>query len=48
VVRAGAVVAGKVLRVTLSADHRAVDGAAAAAFIKTLRELLEHPATLLV
>ena len=48
VVRAGAVVPGKVLRVTLSADHRAVDGADAAAFLKTLRELLESPAVLLV
>jgi pyruvate dehydrogenase E2 component (dihydrolipoamide acetyltransferase) len=48
VVRSGAVVAGKVLRLTVSADHRAVDGATAAAFIRTLRELLENPATLLV
>ncbi len=48
VVRAGQVVPGKVLRLTLSADHRAVDGADAAAFLKTLRELLEAPAGLLV
>jgi pyruvate dehydrogenase E2 component (dihydrolipoamide acetyltransferase) len=48
VVRGGQVVAGKVMRLTLSADHRAVDGADAAAFMKTLRELLESPATLLV
>ena len=48
VVRHGAVVPGKVMQVTLSADHRAVDGADAAAFLKTLRELLEAPATLLV
>ncbi|MBN8526068.1 MAG: 2-oxo acid dehydrogenase subunit E2, partial [Planctomycetes bacterium] len=48
VVRDGAVVPGKTLRLTLSADHRAVDGADAAAFMKTLRELLENPATLLV
>ena len=48
VVRGGAVVPGKVMQVTLSADHRAVDGADAAAFLKTLRELLEAPATLLV
>jgi pyruvate dehydrogenase E2 component (dihydrolipoamide acetyltransferase) len=48
VVRDGAVVAGKTLRLTLSADHRAVDGADAAAFMKTLRELLENPATLLI
>ena len=47
VVRHGAVVPGKVMQVTLSADHRAVDGADAAAFLKTLRELLEAPATLL-
>ncbi len=48
VVRDGTVVAGKTLRLTLSADHRAVDGADAAAFMKTLRELLEAPATLLI
>ncbi|GDY14957.1 acetyltransferase component of pyruvate dehydrogenase complex [Planctomycetota bacterium] len=48
VVRAGAVVPGKQLTVTLSADHRAVDGADAAAFLKTLRELLEAPALLLI
>ena len=48
VVKNGQVVPGKVMRLTLSADHRAVDGADAAAFMKTLRELLEAPATLLV
>lgn len=48
VVKNGSVVPGKVMRLTLSADHRAVDGADAAAFMKTLRELLEAPATLLV
>ena len=47
-VRNGVIVPGKVMQVTLSADHRAVDGADAAAFLKTLRELLEAPATLLV
>ncbi len=47
VVKNGQVVAGKTMQVTLSADHRAVDGADAAAFLKTLRELLEAPATLL-
>ncbi len=48
VVRNGAVVPGRLVRLTLSADHRAVDGADAAAFMKTLRELLENPATLLI
>ncbi|MEU7768425.1 dihydrolipoamide acetyltransferase family protein [Nocardia sp. NPDC049190] len=39
----GAVVARKILRVTLSADHRAVDGATAAAFLQRLRNDMEHP-----
>jgi pyruvate dehydrogenase E2 component (dihydrolipoamide acetyltransferase) len=47
VVRNGQVVPGKVMRLTLSADHRAVDGADAAAFLRHLRELLEAPALLL-
>ncbi|MCS6969766.1 MAG: 2-oxo acid dehydrogenase subunit E2 [Planctomycetes bacterium] len=47
VVRQGQVVPGKTLRLTVSADHRAVDGADVAAFLQTLRELLENPATLL-
>ncbi len=48
IVRDGAVVPGKTMRLTLSADHRAVDGALGAAFMKTLRELLEAPAALLI
>ena len=36
------------MTVTLSADHRAVDGATAAEFLRTLRELLEEPGMLLV
>ncbi|WP_280242855.1 dihydrolipoamide acetyltransferase family protein [Nocardia abscessus] len=37
------VVARKILRVTLSADHRAIDGAVAAQFMATLKELIENP-----
>ncbi len=48
VVRGGAVVPGRVMRITLSADHRVVDGAVGAAFVRTLRELLETPAALLL
>ncbi len=48
VVRGGQIVPGKTMQLTLSADHRAVDGADAAAFLRTLRELLEAPATLLI
>lgn len=39
----GEVVARKILRVTLSADHRAIDGAVAAQFLAHLKELLEQP-----
>lgn len=48
VVRAGAVVPGKIMNVTLSADHRVVDGVAAAEFLKTVQKLLENPASLLI
>lgn len=48
VVKGGQVVAGKTMRLTLSADHRVVDGADGAEFMKTLRELLEAPAALLI
>jgi pyruvate dehydrogenase E2 component (dihydrolipoamide acetyltransferase) len=43
VIAAGAIVAGKRLAITLSADHRVVDGAVGAAFLAELRRLLEHP-----
>ncbi|TVR42707.1 MAG: pyruvate dehydrogenase complex dihydrolipoamide acetyltransferase [Planctomycetota bacterium] len=48
VVQNGSVVPGKTLRVTLSCDHRVVDGADAAGFLRDLRELLERPASLLL
>lgn len=48
VVRDGELVAGKTMRVTLSCDHRVVDGADAAAFLRDLRELLENPAALML
>lgn len=38
----------KTMKVTLSCDHRVVDGAMGAAFLKTLKEYLEEPVTLLV
>jgi pyruvate dehydrogenase E2 component (dihydrolipoamide acetyltransferase) len=46
VVKDGAVRAGKVMTVTLSADHRVIDGMLAARFLERLRELLEDPAQL--
>jgi pyruvate dehydrogenase E2 component (dihydrolipoamide acetyltransferase) len=43
VVREGQIVARTVMTLTLSVDHRAVDGATAAEFLRTLKELLEEP-----
>jgi pyruvate dehydrogenase E2 component (dihydrolipoamide acetyltransferase) len=48
VVRGGdQIVARSMMTLTLSADHRAVDGATAAEFLSTLRQLLEEPAMML-
>jgi pyruvate dehydrogenase E2 component (dihydrolipoamide acetyltransferase) len=46
VVRDGAIVARQMLTATLSADHRAVDGALVAAFLGDLKARLESPAAL--
>lgn len=48
VVKDGQIVPGKVLALSLSADHRVVDGALASQFLKTVQELLENPAILLI
>jgi pyruvate dehydrogenase E2 component (dihydrolipoamide acetyltransferase) len=48
VARDEAVVVRPIMKVTLSADHRVVDGATAAQFLVHLRELLEQPLLLLV
>ena len=46
VVRAGSLAVAEVATLTLAADHRVVDGAVGAAFLSTLRALLEAPAAL--
>ena len=46
VVRNGEIVARKVMKVALSADHRVSDGAEGARFIKEIQGLLEKPASL--
>jgi pyruvate dehydrogenase E2 component (dihydrolipoamide acetyltransferase) len=43
VVRAGKVAAGKVMKLTLTCDHRTIEGAPAARFLQTLTGLLESP-----
>jgi pyruvate dehydrogenase E2 component (dihydrolipoamide acetyltransferase) len=48
VVKNGAVVPGNVMKVTLSCDHRVVDGATGAAFLQTVKSLLEEPLRMLV
>ncbi len=48
IVKDGQVVPGNVMKVTLSCDHRAVDGAVGAAFLKTLKGLLEDPVRILI
>lgn len=47
-VKNGVVVAGKRMNLVLSADHRVVDGAEAAKFIKSVQKYLENPSLLLV
>ena len=48
VVRDGVVVPGKRMKLTLSCDHRVVDGAVGAEFLAELRKLLQHPTRILV
>ena len=47
VVKNGAIAPGHTMKVTLSCDHRVVDGATGAAFLNTFKGLLEEPALLL-
>jgi pyruvate dehydrogenase E2 component (dihydrolipoamide acetyltransferase) len=48
VVKEGAVRPGHVMKLTLSCDHRVVDGATGAAFLQTLKSLLEEPLRMLI
>lgn len=48
IVKNGQLVPGNVMKVTLSCDHRAVDGAVGSAFLKTLKGLLEDPVRILI
>ena len=48
VVKNGELAVGKRMRVTLSCDHRVVDGVAGAKFLKTYKEILEDPIRMLV
>lgn len=48
VIEEGAVVPGTLMTVTLSVDHRPVDGVVAARWLAALKDLLEHPVRILV
>lgn len=48
VVEDGAVVVRHIMKLSLSCDHRVVDGAVGAAFLQTLKSFLEQPVTMLV
>jgi pyruvate dehydrogenase E2 component (dihydrolipoyllysine-residue acetyltransferase) len=48
VVNDGQVVVRDMMRVTLSVDHRALDGATAARFLQELKRVLEHPLGMLL
>jgi pyruvate dehydrogenase E2 component (dihydrolipoamide acetyltransferase) len=47
VVKNGTIVPGNIMKVTLSCDHRVVDGATGSAFLQTLKSLLEEPLRML-
>jgi 2-oxoisovalerate dehydrogenase E2 component (dihydrolipoyl transacylase) len=48
VVHDGAVIVRRIMNLSSSFDHRFVDGYDAAAMIQTLKDLLEHPATIFI
>ena len=47
VVKDGAVVAGNTMKVTLSCDHRVVDGVVGSMFLNTFKNYMENPVLLL-
>ena len=48
VVRDGQVIIKSIMNVTMSCDHRVVDGATGAKFLQTFKQMLEQPAMMLV
>jgi len=48
IVKDGQMKVGNVMKVTLSCDHRVVDGAVGSAFLQTLKGLLEDPVRILI
>ncbi len=47
IVKDGEIVVGNMMKVSMACDHRTVDGATGAAFLKTFKEFMENPVTML-
>ncbi len=47
VIKDGQIVSGNVMKLSLSCDHRVVDGAIGSAFLQTLKNLIENPVAML-
>jgi pyruvate dehydrogenase E2 component (dihydrolipoamide acetyltransferase) len=48
IVKNGQIVIGHTMKVTLSSDHRIIDGAVAAQFLQDLKKIIENPITMLL
>ena len=48
VVKNGEIVPGNIMKITLTCDHRTVDGAVGSAFLQTLKGLIEDPVRILI
>ncbi len=47
IVKNGQIVPGNTMKVTLACDHRTIDGATAAGFLQTFKQMLENPVNML-
>ena len=47
VVKNGQIVVGNTMKLSLTCDHRTVDGAVGAQFLQTLKTFIENPVTML-
>ena len=48
IIKNGQIVPGNIMKLTFSCDHRVVDGATGAAFLQSIKQLLENPVTMLI
>jgi pyruvate dehydrogenase E2 component (dihydrolipoamide acetyltransferase) len=48
IVKNGDIVIGNTMKLTLACDHRTVDGATGSQFLKTLKEYIENPVSILI